>query len=326
MTKICTVAARILITALLIALSGFAGGQQAYPTKPIRFILPYAAGGSTSVIGRIVGEKLSESWGQAVIVDNRGGGNTIIGSEALVKSAPDGYTILMVSVAHIINPSLFRTPYDAIKDFAPIATLCRTEQLMVIHPAVPANDLQQLIALAKSRPGELNYASANVGSPTHLAAALFEILAGIKMQHVSYKGGAPALTDLVGGQVQLYFSPPLAALAFIKAGKLKAIAISGTTRSPTLPQVPTFNEAGLPGLDVTTWYGVLAPAGTANAIIGKLSTELARILAMPEIREKLLRQGMEPFISTPDQFGAMMRSDMARWGKVIKAANIKPDQ
>ena len=319
------IAARILAVALLATFSGLAAAQS-YPTKPIRLILPYAPGGSTSIIGRIVGQKLTESWGQQVLVDNRPGGNTIIGSEAMVRSAPDGYTLLMVSIAHVINPSLFPTPYDAFKDFAPVATLASTEQVLAINPAVPAANLRELIAHIKSRPGQLNYASANAGSPTHLAAALFENIAGLKMQHIPYKGGGPALTDLVAGQVQLYFSPPLPAMPLIKAGKINAIAISGQERWSGLVQVPTFVEAGLPGIDVRTWYGILAPAATPEATISRLSTEFARMLKMPDLRDTLASQGLDPLISTPEQFTAMMRADGARFAKVIKAGNIKVEQ
>ncbi len=320
---------RSIATIALICITGLSAaqqGSQTYPGKPIRLILPYAPGGSTSIIGRIIGQKLTDAWGQPVLVDNRPGGNTIIGSEALVKAAPDGYTILMVSIAHVINPSLFATPYDAFKDFAPVATLCSTEQILVINPGVPANDLREFIAYARARPGQLNYASSSAGSPTHLASALLENTAGLKMQHVAYKGGAQALSDLVGGQVQLYFSPPLPAMPLIKAGKLKALAISGDSRWSGLPQVPTFNEAGLPGIDVRTWFGILAPAATPGAIIGKLSGEFARMLALPDLKETLAAQGLDPLISTPEQFAVMMRADGARFARVIKAGNIKVEQ
>ncbi len=320
---------RSIATIALCCITGLSAaqqGSQTYPGKPIRLILPYAPGGSTSIIGRIVGQKLTDAWGQPVLVDNRPGGNTIIGSEALVKAAPDGYTILMVSIAHVINPSLFATPYDAFKDFAPVATLCSTEQILVINPGVPANDLREFIAYARARPGQLNYASSSAGSPTHLASALLENTAGLKMQHVAYKGGAQALSDLVGGQVQLYFSPPLPAMPLIKAGKLKALAISGDNRWSVLPQVPTFNEAGLPGIDVRTWFGILAPAATPGAIIGKLSGEFARMLALPDLKETLAAQGLDPLISTPEQFAVVMRADGARFARVIKAGNIKVEQ
>jgi tripartite-type tricarboxylate transporter receptor subunit TctC len=325
----CSVWIRSIATIALCCIAGLSAaqqGSQTYPGKPIRLILPYAPGGSTSIIGRIIGQKLTEAWGQQVLVDNRPGGNTIIGSEALVKAAPDGYTILMVSIAHVINPSLFPTPYDAFKDFAPVATLCSTEQILVINPGVPANDLREFIAYARARPGQLNYASSSAGSPTHLASALLENTAGLKMQHVAYKGGAQALSDLVGGQVQLYFSPPLPAMPLIKAGKLKALAISGDSRWSGLPQVPTFNEAGLQGIDVRTWFGILAPAATPGPIIGKLSGEFARMLALPELKETLAAQGLDPLISTPEQFAAMMRADGARFARVIKAGNIKVEQ
>jgi len=308
------------------ALMGFAGSvtaQQAYPNKAIRMIVPYAPGGPTDVVARLLGPHLTQRLGQPVIVDNRPGGNTIIGTEALAKSPPDGYIIMTMAIAHAIIPSLLSTPYDPIKDFAPVATVVSGELVLVLHPSVPANTLQELIALAKSKPGELNYASASAGGPLHLAGELLNMMTGIKTQHIPYKGAAPALADLVAGQVQMLFSPPDTAIPYIKAGKLKAIAISGATGLSALPQVPTFTEAGLPGFNVKNWFGVLAPAGTPKPIIDRLSSEIAKILAVPEIREKLVRQGMEPFISTPEQFAALIRSDFAQYAKVIKQANIK---
>lgn len=306
------------------AFAGFAAAQQPYPNKPIRFILPFAPGGSTSILARLIGQKFTESWGQQVIVDNRPGGNTVIGTEALARSAPDGYTIIMVSSSHAINANLsLYTPYDPIKDFAPVATVASNEQLLVLHPSITATNLQELIALAKSKPGQLNYASAGTGGVLHLAGEMFSIMAGVKLNHIPYKGTGHALSDLLGGQVQLYFSPPINLLPQIKAGKLKAIAISGQSRLSALPQVPTFSEAGLPGFDAKFWQGVLAPAGTPKPIVDKLSSEIARILAMPDISEKLASQGAAPFISTPEQFAALIKADMARYAHVIKTANIK---
>src|SRR5688500_10659204 len=323
MKELSIAAARLfaLVTALL--LGGGAAGQQPYPEKPIRLIVPYAPGGSTDLLARLIGPKLAESWGQSVIVDNRPGGNTIIGTQALTKAAPDGYTILLMAIAHTIIPNLIPTPYDPIRDFAPIATVGRGELLLVIHPSVPASNLQELIALAKSKPGQLNYASASTGGPLHLAGELFNMLAGVKTQHIPYKGGGPAMLDLLGGHVQMMFSSPPESIPHIKTGKLKAIAISGSTRSPVLPQVATFAEAGMPGFTAKNWFGILAPAGTPRPVIDKLAAEVARILALPEIRDKLLSQGMDPFISTPDQFGALLKSDLALYGKIIKAANVK---
>ena len=314
---------RMVTVGVLMGLAGSATAQQAYPSKAIRMIVPYSPGGPTDVVARLLGPHLTQRLGQPIVVDNRPGGNTIIGTEALAKSPPDGYTIMTMAIAHTIIPSLLATPYDPIKDFAPVATVVSGELVLVLHPSVPANTLQELIALAKSKPGELNYASASTGGPLHLAGELLNMMTGIKTQHIPYKGAAPALADVVAGQVQMLFSPPDTAIPHIKAGKLKAIAISGATRLSALPQVPTFTEAGLPGFNVKNWFGVLAPAGTPKPIIDRLSSEIAKILAVPEIREKLVRLGMEPFISTPEQFAALIRSDFAQYAKVIKQANIK---
>ena len=303
-----------------------AAAQQTYPNKPIRFIVHFPPGGGADIAARVIAQKLTESWGQQVIVDNRPGGNTIIGSEALVRSPPDGYTLMVTSSAHVINPLLLPSlPYDSVKDFAPVATVSYSELVLVLNVSVPANNLQELIALAKSKPGQLNYASSGSGSTTHLAAEFFNILAGVKTQHIPYKGAGLVMAELLTGQVQLYFNLPTSVVPYVKSAKLKAIAITGESRFSALPQVPTFTEAGLPGLDVKIWFGALAPAGTPQEIIAKVSTEIAKILATPEFKEKLDSQGMEPFISSPDQFAKLIRAEMAKWGKVIKAAGIKPD-
>ncbi len=316
----------VLLLSLLWAWTFAALAQASYPTKPIRFISPYAPGGSTTAVARAVGQKLTESWGLQVIVDNRSGGNTIIGTEILARATPDGYTIIMTTNTHLILPSLYpKLPYDPIKDFAPVGNVYRSEFVLVINASVPANTLQELIALAKSRPGQLNYATTGAGGSGHLANELMNILAGIKTQHIPYKGAGPALLDLIGGQVQIFINNPLTVIPHIKSGKIKAMAVTGETRVPALPQVPTFTEAGLPGLDVSPWFCVLAPAGTPKAIIGKLSTEIAKIVAMPDFQEFLARQGMNPFSSTPEQLGALMKTEMAKWAKVIKAANIRLD-
>jgi tripartite-type tricarboxylate transporter receptor subunit TctC len=317
------IAARIIIAAGLLAFAGADAAQQAYPNRPIRFIVPYAPAGPTDLLARLIGQKLSESLGQPVIVDNRPGGNTIIGTEALAKSAPDGYTIMMMAIAHAIIPNLLPTPYDPIKSFAPVATVASGEIVLVLNPSVPANNLQELIALAKARPGQLNYASASTGGPLHLAAELFNLMTGVKTQHIPYKGAGPALTDVIGGQVQMLFSPADIAIPQIRSGKLKAIAISGKARSPALPQVPTFAESGLPGFTIKNWFGVLAPAGTPRPIIDKLSSEIGRILALPDIQERLVGQGMDPFVSSPEQFAALIETEVALYGRIIKTANIK---
>ncbi len=325
MSTFCSAMLRMLTVSILMAIASSALAQQAYPSKAIRFIIPYPPGGSATPIARIIGQKLTESWGQQVIVDNRGGGNTVIASELLVKSPPDGYTILLMDQTIIINPNLITTSYDAIKDFAPVATVNSSVVILGANPSVPANTLQEVIALAKSKPGELNYASAGSGGLNHLSGELFNILTGAKIQHVPYKGGGPAVTDLMGGQVQLCFFSPFI-LPQIKSGKLKAIAVTGRTRMPALPHVPTFSEAGLPGFDVKGWYGVLAPAATPKPIIDKLSAEIGRILAMPDVKEQLDRLGVDPFISTPEEFGTMMKTELSKWANVIKTAKIKLEQ
>ncbi|MFH1604228.1 MAG: tripartite tricarboxylate transporter substrate binding protein [Pseudomonadota bacterium] len=315
---------RMVTVGVLMAIAGSVGAQQAYPNKPIRFIVPYPPGGSATPLVRFVAQKLTDSWGQTVITDNRGGGNTIIASELLVKSPPDGYTILLAGPTHVVNPSLITTSYDAFRDFAPIATLVSSQIILVINPSVPVNNLQELIALAKSRPGQLNYASASSGGINHLAGELFNMMTGVKTLHIPYKGGAQAVTDLIGGQVQLYFSTAFV-LPQVKSGRIKAIAVSGTKRMSALPQVPTFAEAGLPSFSANSWYGVLAPAGTPKQIIDKLAAEFARIQAMSDTKEFLDKQGVEPFISGPEQFAALMKEEMLKWRKVIKAAHIKID-
>ncbi len=324
MSKFSVALMRMLILGALLGIADPAAAQKDYPNKPIRLIVPYATGGSTDPLARLLGQKLSESWGQQVAVDNRPGGNTIIGTEALAKSPADGYTLIMVLATHVILPYLYNSlPYDAIKDFAPVATFAMNEQVMVLHPSVPANNLREFIALAKAKPGQLNYSSSGSGGVNHLAEELFCILAGIKVQHVPYKGGGPALADLVAGQVQMYFGPPIIVIPFIKSGRIKAIAVSGEHRLSALPQVPTFTEAGLPGLDAKVWYGILAPAGTPKDIIDKLSVAIAKILATTDVKEKLVLQGMEPFSAGPGEFAALLKADMAKFGTVIKTANIK---
>ena len=325
--KFVTAVAQVLTAGVLLALAGAAAAQQAYPNKTVRVIVPYAAGGSgTNILARFVSQRLAESWGQSVIVDNRPGGNTVIASEALAKSPPDGYTLLVAAMDHVIVPQLQSTPYDPIKDFAPVATIAISEFVLAINPSVPANNLQEFIALAKSKPGQLNYASSATGGSAHLAAEFFSMRAGVKMQHVPYKGGAPAITDLIGGQVQALFNTASGVAPHINAGRLRGLAISGDTRLTTmLPQVPSFTEVGMPDFDVKLWYGILAPAGTPRAIINKVSADVARSLTGPdpEIQGKLISQGLQPFISTPEQFAALLKADLAKFGEIIKTANIK---
>jgi tripartite-type tricarboxylate transporter receptor subunit TctC len=314
---------RAFIALLAVSIAPAAAAQGAYPSKPIRLISPYATGGSTTTVARLVGQKLTERWGQQVIIDNRPGGSTIIGSEALVRSAADGYTIMMVSVDHTIIPQLLPTPYDATRDFAPITTVASSPLMVAVHPSVPANNLQELIALAKSRPGELNYAQTGNGTISHLMGEMFNVLAGVKTQDVAYKGGGPAIIDLLAGQVQLTFNTPINLVPHIRAGKLRPIVVAGARRLPSLPDVPVSAEAGLPGFEVDFWLGLLAPAGTPKEIIDKLATEVTKILSTPDFGERLVGAGMAPFISTTAQFSALIDAERAKYAKVIKAANIK---
>jgi len=314
---------RMVATCVLITIAGIAAAQQGYPNKPIRLISPYPPGGSTTVLARLVAQRLTDSWGQQVIVENRPGGNLIIGSEALAKSPPDGYTILLTANAHVTVPHLIKNvPYDVFKDFAPVATVTSNELVLVVHNSLPVKTLKEFIAYAKARPGQLNSGSAGSGGFTHLSIELFNTMTGTKLQHVPYKGSSPALTDLIGGQIQLAFTPVNNAFPHIKAGKIRPIAVSGKNRNAALPQVPTFTEAGLPGFDVGIWFGVLAPAGTPRPIIDKMAGEINKLLSAPETKERLVALGMDPYISTPEQMLARMKADSKRFGDVIKAANI----
>jgi len=318
--------ARRIFMVLVITLAAGTGSvfaQQAYPFKPMRLITPFPAGGTTDKLARLMGSKLAESWGQSVIVDNRPGGNTVIGAEALLKSARDGHSLMLTSNTHVINPNLIKTSYDALRDFTAVATISSSEQVLALHPTVPANNLKEFIALAKARPGQLNYATTGSGGMTHLAGELFSMIAGVKMQQVPYKGSAPALAALIGGEVQLGIFTPIVIIGHVKAGKLRAVAISGDNRLANLPQVPTFAEAGLPGFHGKAWFGILAPAGVPADIVGKLSSEIARILRLPDVGTILAGDGMEPFINNPGQFSALMKADLARFAQIIKTANIK---
>jgi tripartite-type tricarboxylate transporter receptor subunit TctC len=310
--------------AWLMAVGVPCSAQPAYPSKAIRFIVPYPPGGSTDPMARLAANKLAERWGQSVVVDNRPGGSTIIGTEAVAKAAPDGYTILLASSALLTTPSLFpRLPYNVLRDFTGVATIGRSRFVLVLGPSVAANNLQEFIALAKARPGQLNFASSGVGANTHLSAELFNSMLGTKMNHIPYKGSGVLVTDLISGRVELSFQVPITVMTYITSGRLKAVAITGDTRAPALPEVPTFSEAGLPGFRAEGWFGIVAPAATPKHVINKMSGEMALILATADAKDYLIKQGSEAFISTPDQVTALIRSDVARYAKIIKDAHIK---
>lgn len=319
-----TAMARIVCVALLTAVAGPVIAQQAYPNKPVRIIVPFPPGGSTDPMARMVAAKLTDRWGVTVVVDNRPGGNTIIGNSIVAKATPDGYTMGWGGSSLLSAPNLIpHLPYDVIKDFVGVTTIAKSRIVLVLHPSVPANNLQEVIALAKSKPGKLNYGSSGIGTNVHLSGALFCIVTGVNIQHIPYKGSGPLSTDLLGGRVDLSFQVPITVLHHINNGKLKAIAITGDSRLPALPKVPTFGETGLPGYGLTGWSALIAPTGTPAQVLNKIANELAAILATPETQDFLTKQGAEPFVSTPEQTTALIKADVARYGKIIKDANIK---
>ena len=304
-------------------LAGLAGAQP-YPSKPIRLLVPYPPGGSTDPIARLVGPKLTEAWGQPVIVDNRPGGNTVIGTEAAARAAPDGYNVFLFSTTLAVLPSLMpNLPYDITRDFVGVGAVSSTPNLLVVHPSLPVMTLKAFVAFAKERPGQLNYGTSGVGGAVHVATELFGLLTGTKMRHIPYKGSGLVVTDLIGGQIQVSFQTPIAVIPHVRTGRLRGLAVAGENRLAALPQVPTFAKGGVPAYDYKAWFGILAPTGTPKEVIDKMSAEITKIVNLPETREKLTNQGMEPFVLTPTQVGALIKSDVAKYAKVIKDAKIR---
>ena len=300
---------------------------QTYPSKPIRYVVPFPAGGPLDIVARALGQELNKSWGQPVIVDNRPGAGGNIGADFVAKSPPDGYTIVMGAVStHAINVTLYsKLPYDPIKDFAPITLITSVPNVLVVHPSVPARNVKELIALAKARPGALNFASGSTGSAGHLAGELFKTMAHVDMAHIPYKGAAPAVVDLMAGQVSLMFDNLASALPNIKAGRVRALAVTTLRRSPMLPELPTISEAGLRGFDVATWFGVLAPAGTPPEIVSKFNAEIVRILNTPAMKERLAALGAEPVGNKPEEFAAFIKAEIPKYARVIKASGARAD-
>ena len=298
---------------------------QGYPEKTIRIIVPYTPGGTADLLARTIGQKMAESLGQQVIIDNRPGAGGNIGAGLAAKAAPDGYTILMGTVAtHAINPNLYpNMPYDAAKDFAPIILLATLPNLLVVNPSLPARNVKELIALAKAKPGELAFASAGNGTSQHLSGELFKKMIGVDVIHIPYKGSAPAVTDLVGGQVQLMFDNIPSSLPHVRAGKLRALAVTGPRRSPVLPDLPTVSEAGLPGFSITSWFALFAPAGTPDRILLRLNKEAGNALASKQIRQQWMAQGIEPAGGTAEQLSAFVRIEVPRWAKIIRDSGAR---
>jgi tripartite-type tricarboxylate transporter receptor subunit TctC len=299
---------------------------QGYPSKPIKIVVPYPPGGFNDTLGRTLAAKFSEAWGQPSFVENKPGGNTLIGTDFVAKSPPDGYTLLIVAFPFAVTPSLTKQmPYDTLRDFAPVILAAQSPNLLVVNPQVPVKTVGELIALAKSQPGKLSYASTGNGSSNHISMELFKSMAGVDIVHIPYKGSAPAVSDLLGGQLAVMFDNVPNVLPQVKAGKLRALGTSGTKRTPLAPDVPTIAEAGVPGYEVTVWFGLVAPAGTPREIVQKLNAEVLKILALPDVRERFLAQGVEPVGSTPEQFGEHIRAQMSKWSKVVQDAGVKAE-
>lgn len=314
----------VTLLAVMVFARGLEAHAQTYPRSPIRIVVPFPPGGGTDLLARLIGQKLNEIWGQPVVTDNRAGANGTIGAAIVAKSPPDGYTLLLVPSGFAVNPSMYpRLPFNAEKDFAPIMQLAASPLLVLVHPSLPATSIGELIALAKARPGMINYASSGNGSPPHLATEHFKTMAGVSMVHIPYKGGGPAMVDLLAGHVSVYFNAILQALPYAKGGKLRPLAVTSPKRFPAIPQTPTIAEGGLPGYEMTNWYALLAPAATPKEIVSRINTEVAKILNETEAKERLAADGAIVVAGTPEEFAAFLQQEMAKFAKIVKASGMK---
>lgn len=315
-----------IVTAVLAAFWLATGAAaQSYPSKAITIIVPFPAGASPDLVARAIGQKLNEAWRQPVVIENKPGAGAIIGTETVAKSAPDGYTLLLHSASHAIAPSMYKLPYDTVRDFAPITRVAFVPNVLIIHPTVPVKNVKELIMLAKSKPGTLNYSSSGNGSPAHLAGELFKLLAGIDILHIPYRGSPQAIIALLSGETAMMFSPIPIAMPHVKSGKLKVLGVTTAKRSKVLPDLPTISESGLSGYEVTQWYAMQAPAGTPKEVLAKLNGEVRKILSMPDIVERLSAQGAEPAPTTPEVLEAYIKTEIAKWAKVVKASGARVD-
>jgi tripartite-type tricarboxylate transporter receptor subunit TctC len=311
---------------LLCSLCVGTAAQESYPSRPVRFILPFPPGGGTDILGRLIAERLSTQLGQPVVTENRGGAGGNVGAEAAARSSPDGYTIVLAAPSLAISPSLYsKLNYDPVKDFAPVSLVATVPNVMITHPSVQAQTLQEFIALARTQPGAMNFGSGGSGTSNHLAGELFNIVNGTRLVHIPYKGVNLAMQDVISGQIHLVVIGIPAAAPHIKAGRVRALAVIAPQRAAALPEVPTAAEAGLKDFDVTTWYGVLAPAGTPRPIIARLNAELVKIMHAPDTRERLAAMATDPRTSTPEEFAAYLKAEIAKWGDVVRKANLKAD-
>ncbi|HEY7382250.1 MAG TPA: tripartite tricarboxylate transporter substrate binding protein [Beijerinckiaceae bacterium] len=312
------------VAGLLLALSTAAAAQD-YPTKPVRLVIPFPPGGSNDIMGRLVATQLSERLGQPVIAENRAGAGGVVGTEVVSKAQPDGYTLLIISLAHAVNPWLYKLNYDPIKSFVPVASIGSGPNVLAVHPGLPVNSVKDLVALAKQKPGDLQYASAGVGSFQHLGGELFKLVAGVDIMHVPFKGGGPAMIDVMGGHTKLVFSSLVQTTPHIRSGKLKALGVGGAKRNPVLPDVPTIAEAGVAGYEAVNWWGILAPAGTPAAIVDKLSKAVADVLTSEAVTKQLDSEGASVLQMSREEFGKFIASEMGKWERVVKEGNIKPE-
>jgi len=321
-----THALRVVACALAILIFAGPAAAQNYPVKPVRMVVPFPPGGNTDIIARVFAPKMAENLGQQIVVENRGGAGSVIGTDVVAKAAPDGYTILMVSAAHTINPAMIKKlPYDSVKDFTPLALIADVPTAFVLHPAFPAKTVKEFIAIARARPGEINYSTSGSGTVGHLAAELLSSMARIKIVHVPYKGAGPSMIDLVAGQVQMQLSSMPAAIQYVRTGRLRLIAQTGKTRSAAAPDTPTMEEAGVPGFVVSSGFGMFAPANTPRAIVERIHAALVKALNDAPVKDNLGKQGAEVVASTPDEYDQFNRAEIAKWIKVVAQAGITPE-
>ena len=316
----------LLIAVAIFLAAAIPAWAQQYPVRPVRLIVPFPPGGGTDTMARVIGPKLGEALGQQVVPENRGGAGANIGAEIAAKSPPDGYTLMLATITNAIGASLYtKLNYDLVRDFAPITQLATTPHILVVHPSVPVKSVKEFIALARARPGQLTYSSSGSGSAAHLAGELFNSLTGVKSVHVPYKGGGPSMIALVGGEVSLCFATMPSAINYVKAGRLRGLAVTTAKRSPSTPELPTIAETGIAGYEAGSWYGLSAPAGTPKEIIGRLHAETIKVLALPDVKERLFNAGFEVVVSTPEQFAEFTRTEILKWGKLVKAAGLRVD-
>ena len=317
-------AAALVCCLLLSTLTAGAAGEP-YPSRPIRLIVPLGPGGGVDTSARLIGEKLSEAWGQRVVIENRPGAGGTIATELVARAAPDGYTLVMASPGHAITPSLYKLSFDAVRDFAPITLIVTVPYVVVVHPSLPVRSVKELLALARAHPNELLWSSSGNGSAQHLTLELLKMMTGVKITHVPYKGTAPGMIDLIGGRVSVTSASAVATMPHVKAGRLRALAVAGRTRSHVAPELPTVAESGIAGFEIDVWHGAMAPAATPNEIVAKLHGEFVKILARPDVKDRMLAVGFDPIGDPPDKFAAYLRAEVVKWSKVVRQAAIRID-